>query len=114
MESGITVFGTLGLLAVLIFGFFSFDCVVKAQYECNHAAWLENGKPNGFYWRARECDWWSSGWASMRLAMFWLFKTPDWAKQSLTAKVWLKRYRMSILTWNLGSLLGAALYLIHS
>lgn len=110
-DSSIIALG-VALFAVLIFGFVSFDRVVRTQYEQDHAAWLEDGKPYGFYWRAKECTWWSSGWAMNRLWWRWLFKTPEWAKQLPTAEMWLRRYRISILAWNIGFLLGLPILLI--
>lgn len=102
----------IGVLSALIYGFVSFDCLVETQYETDHAAWVEDGKPCGNVWRSKECAWWSSTWAKSRVGWRWLFKTPDWAKRSPTAQVWLRRYRISIFVWNVGFLPAGALALI--
>lgn len=100
MESGVIVLG----LIVLLYGFYSFDRVVLEQYRNYRAEWERVGKPHGIYWRHSEGSWlpwlFSSGWATNRITFAWLFKTPDWVKQSPTAQVWLRRYRVSTLLWN--------------
>lgn len=102
----------IGLIAVLVFGFLSFDRVVKTQYEHHRSAWLDDGKPTGFYWQAKESTWWASRWAAARLQMEWLFKNPKWSQTSPIARTWLRRYRLSILTWNVGVVVAAATALV--
>jgi hypothetical protein len=85
---------------VLLYSFAMFDRLVQAEYAQDRLAWEADGQPRGFLWRAPECTWFRSSWATNRVAFVWLFKTPTWAAPSATYCGWLKRLRISVLVWN--------------
>src|SRR5512147_2025875 len=95
------LFLILPAVVVLLYGFFQFDCVIRIRYETNRDAWLADGKPKGFFWRAPECSWFSSGLSMQRLAFGLLFKSPTWALGNKSVLDHLRRLRISILIWNL-------------
>lgn len=105
------VFVVAGLCAALLYGFYSFDRVIREQYENYRPYWEGAGKPHGICWHHSEGAGISSSWATNRAMFLWLFKTPDWVKQSQTAQVWLRRCRVSIFVWNAGLIVGFAIYL---
>lgn len=87
-------------LPMLLLSFFSFDEIVKFEYANHRGAWERDGKPSGFYWRAPECTWWSSGLAMQRLNGLWLFRTPNWARKPSPVYVWVVRFRSGVVAWN--------------
>jgi hypothetical protein len=87
-------------ITVLFYAFFTFDRLVKAEYENYRDEWVADGSPKGFFWRAPECTWLGSSFAMQRLSFAWLFKTPTWATQSAIYRGWLKQLRLSVLVWN--------------
>lgn len=86
---------------LLVYAFLMFNRVVRTEYETYRAAWEADGKPCGFFWRAPECTYFRSGWATNRLSFIWLFRTPSWAANSTDCRSWLKRLRICALAWNL-------------
>ena len=85
---------------LLLYSFVTFDRLVRAQYEAHREAWIADGQPRGFFWRARECTWFGSAIATHRLSFAWLFNTPAWAAESKTSRALLRRLRISVLLWN--------------
>ena len=85
---------------VLLYSFAMFDRLVRAQYELYREAWLADGRPRGFFWRAPECTWFSSAWSRNRLSFVWLFRTPVWAAEPGRCRQYLSRLRLSVLIWN--------------
>lgn len=98
-------------VAALLYAFAMFDRLVQAEYEYDREAWVADGRPRGFLWRAPECTWFRSGWAITRLSFVWLFKTPEWAAQSVMCRGWLKRLRLSVLAWNI-IIVGLLIFMI--
>jgi hypothetical protein len=86
--------------AVVLYSFAMFDRLVRAQYELYREAWLADGRPRGFFWRAPECTWVRSAWSRNRLTFVWLFKTPVWATEPGRCRQYLSRLRLSVLVWN--------------
>jgi hypothetical protein len=100
----------LAAAAVLLYSFLTVDRLVKAQYAFHREAWMADGQPRGFFWRAPECTWFASGVALHRLCLTWLFNTPAWALDSARYRALLKRLRLSVLLSNV--LIVAALVAI--
>jgi hypothetical protein len=101
----------LPFCAVLVYGFISFDRLLRIEHEQNRPAWEVDGRPAGFFWRARECSWMRSDLARGRLAFVWLFRTPSWVSDSAASTVALRRFRLAVLMWNIGVLLWLVILL---
>jgi hypothetical protein len=85
---------------IVFYSFMVFDRLVRAQYEGHREAWIASGRPRGFFWSAPECSWLGSAYALHRASVSWLFKTPSWAASSSIYLRWLRRFRLSVLLWN--------------
>jgi hypothetical protein len=70
------------------------DCLVRWEYEHHREQWERDGKPDGYFWCAKECKFWSSDMAKKRLPGAWLFRTPDWAAKSPECRRWLIHLRI--------------------
>ena len=97
-----TVLSLLVLIAFLLSAFFAFDQLIRIEYEQHRDAWESDGKPVGFFWRAKECSLVGSGGARMWLTVYWLFQTPTWVATSPALQRKLRRLRLSLLVWNAG------------
>ena len=109
MEAEVSTFVPILLLAgagVLVYSFVTFDRLVRAQYEFHREAWMLDGQPRGFFWRAPQSNWFASSLATHRLSLTWLFSTPAWATESPTYRALLKRLRILVFVWNI-LLIGA-------
>ena len=108
MISHFTVAGMSIILApaafALLYSFAILDRLVRTEYAQDRSAWEADGRPHGFFWRAPECTWFRSAWATNRVSIVWLFKTPAWAASSATYRGWLKRLRICVLFWNVAVL----------
>jgi hypothetical protein len=98
----------LTLVVVLLYGFVAFDRLVRAEYLQFRSDWERDGRPAGFFWRASECDFISSGLAKLTLSFAWLFRTPRWIAGSPELLAHLRRQRFAILIWNFGILILVA------
>jgi hypothetical protein len=105
----------LPLGGVVIYGFISFDRLLRMERDQNYAAWDQDGRPAGFLWRTRECSWISSYVARNRVSFRWLFRTPSWVSQSPASVRALRHFRLAVLIWNVGVVLWAIIYfgLLH-
>jgi amino acid transporter len=99
------------LIGVLIYALVLFDRLLRAEYEGHRSTWLTDGKPSGFFWRARECDLITSPFARTRLSFIWLFLTPDWVARSAHLTSTLRRHRYAVLIWNMGVIMLFAMSL---
>jgi hypothetical protein len=100
----------LPLMIVLLYGFISFDRLLRLEHDQNYAAWDQDGRPAGFFWRTRECSWIRSYVARNRLSFRWLFRTPSWVSQSAASVLALRRFRLAVLIWNVGGILWVVIY----
>ena len=103
METPVPIFVPILLLigaVALVYSFVTFDRLVRAQYERHREAWIEDGRPRGFFWRAPECTSFASSVALHRLTLTLLFSTPAWVADSTAYRTLLKRLRVSVLLWN--------------
>ena len=100
----------LPLVIVLLYGFISFDRLLRLEHDQNYAAWDQDGRPAGFFWRTRECSWISSYVARNRLSFRWLFRTPAWISDSPACARALRQFRLAVLVWNTGVVLWAVIY----
>ena len=100
----------LPLVIVLLYGFISFDRLLRLEHDQNYAAWDQDGRPAGFFWRTRECSWISSYVARNRLSFRWLFRTPVWISDSPACARALRQFRLAVLIWNTGVVLWAVIY----
>lgn len=112
MSSVITFFL---LASVLIAAFLRFDQLVRLEYESYRRIWEADGKPHGFFWvpaESRSLGGWrvkaSSGLASKRCALVWLFSTPEWIQRDDRAGHLLLWLRILVLVWNAGIISIAA------
>ncbi len=78
----------------------AFGRLLRIQYSKFRATWETDGKPRGVFWipeEARIGRWYvtyASGHAGQRARLRWLFRTPDWAKQSEDSLVLLRLHRI--------------------
>jgi len=107
-----TLFSLIFLaLPILIYSFVLLDRLIQAEYESHKAAWEADGKPMGFFFFPPGQNWldkFRGGWARNRISFVWLFKTPSWVSASIEYRVWLRRFRICVLVWNLWFLLVVA------
>jgi hypothetical protein len=107
MGSNLIYFGLIFLLGViLIFGFVTFDQLVRLQYAAHYQAWIEDHQPDGFLWRPPGRSWfYRMNYSGSLCFLLWLFVTPQWVKQDDTAERHLRQLRICILVWNIGFVL---------
>ena len=101
----------ISLVAVLLYAFALFDRVLRSEYESHRPAWEADGRPIGFFWRARESGYFFSYLAFLRVSFAWLFMTPKWVADSPQAGAALRKLRLAVLTWNVGALIWFAMFL---
>ena len=99
------------LISVLIYDFLTFDRLVRFEYANHRDIWRQDGSPAGFFWRTQECTW-TSGLATQRLAVVWLFRTPPWVAASTECRRWLRHVRIATAVWNLSVLVAFACFLL--
>ena len=102
------IIGAFGLLSL----FLTFDNVVRFEYTKYREAWEADGRPHGFLWRAPECTLFRSTWATHRLTLAWLFKTPFWVSESSVCKKNLVHFRIYFIAWHIVTI--GALFLVAS
>ncbi len=102
------------LIAVLFYAFVLFDRLLRAEYKQHRSAWVTDGRPSGFFWRAQECDFLLSKLARLRLTFVWLFRTPPWVASSPSLAAMLWRLRFAVLVWNIGILVLFVVLLAYS
>jgi hypothetical protein len=78
-------------LPLLIFSFLMFDRAVKAEYA-NDRLFLAQ-------WRRKKVH--SGTFQKNPLGLRWLFSTPSWMMASPECQIWLRRFRICILAWNI-------------
>ena len=90
------LFTLLAIVAVVVvvYSMWLFDCLVKWEYEHHRERWEQDGKPDGFFWRAKECSRWSSDLAKKRVQLSWLFEAPEWIMQRQECRSWLTQMRI--------------------
>jgi len=98
------------LVFVLVSSFFTFDKLVRLQYEAHRSYWERDGGPRGFFWWAPGTRKWfrinlRSEWAFQRTNLRWFFSTPNWMRKDPQAVRLVRRFRLLVLIWNLGILL---------
>jgi hypothetical protein len=101
-------------MATILYQMSLFDRLIRWEYEHHRDQWERDGKPDGYFWRAGECKFWSSDMAKKRLTGVWLFKTPGWVATSPECRRWLAQTRVICLMSMLAvSVLLARLLLTH-
>ena len=105
---------------MVIAAFLLFDQLVRLEYKAHRGSWEADGQPHGFFWVPPESKllggWMmklSSGIASKRCSLVWLFSTPEWVRRDERAGYFLFWYRLVALAWNVGILGIAATMLIR-
>jgi hypothetical protein len=83
--------------ATVLYNMWLFDCLIRWEYEHHREEWERDGKPDGFFWRAKDCKFWSSDMAKKRITGAWLLKTPAWASKSPECRRWLAHVRVIAL-----------------
>ena len=96
------------LFPVLLYGFWMFDVIVRAEYANHRDLWENDGKPRGIFWIPREVRTlgglgvsFRSSIARERCQYRWLFNTPQWIQDDEAVFVALRRFRICIATWNI-------------
>jgi hypothetical protein len=76
------------LFPLLLIALILFDHMIRFEHKFHHRIWEKDGKPLGFFWVPPELKIrksifpsFSSTRAGNKLALLWLFSTPDWAKR---------------------------------
>jgi hypothetical protein len=100
------LFLLIPLLGILFYAFYLLDRLIRTEYEQYRSAWEADGKPC-FFAQFDECNFWSS-FVGKRIALVWLFRTPDWIRKSPDLMRILKRFRYAVLIWNVGILIWVA------
>jgi hypothetical protein len=102
-------------IGVLFYAFVLFDRLLRAEYEQHRPAWETDGRPAGFFWRAKECRFITSHLARARLSFAWLFSTPAWVAGTSDLTSMLRHIRYAVFVWNVGILIlfGMFLCMIH-
>jgi hypothetical protein len=95
-----------GLVSTVIYGMLLFDRLVRWQYRNHRQQWISDGKPDGFFWRAKECESWSSDLAKKKLQISWMFVTPNWALAAPECRRWLTQSRFIFVIVLVALLLG--------
>lgn len=84
----------LGLYALIIF-----DWLIKAEYEFFPEIWNSDGEPVGFFfWPVKAT--FRRGNAGKKMFMTWLFRSPEWIKQSKRYSFWIFQMRVAVFTLN--------------
>ncbi|HEX9022914.1 MAG TPA: hypothetical protein VF799_03650 [Geobacteraceae bacterium] len=91
------------LVPILIWAFNTFDNLIKLECEKFHEQWVADGAPSGIYWRPTDYRPSLQGALATQKAMFMLFfRRPGWMESSPYALSLHRRYRMLVLSWNVG------------
>ncbi|HXB02762.1 MAG TPA: hypothetical protein VNV15_08105 [Opitutaceae bacterium] len=90
----------LTLMLGVVYTMWLFDCLVRWEYDNHREQWERDGKPDGFFWRAKECVFWSSDLAKKKLGFWWMVKTPDWISESPKLRRQLFQMRIIFYIWN--------------
>jgi hypothetical protein len=94
------IIAAVAAIADLLYGFWTFDRLVRWEYDHHRDQWLKDGRPDWFFWRANECDFFFSSIAKQKLTFVWLFKTPAWADGNIECIRRLSHLRTAVLAWN--------------
>ncbi len=91
------------LTPVLIWAFNTFDNLIRLEHENFHQQWLADGKPSGLYWRPADYrPSFHCAMATQKSMLFLLFRKPGWTQSGDYASTLLRKYRILVLTWNVG------------
>jgi hypothetical protein len=94
------------LIPILIWAFNTFDNMIKLEFGKFHQHWIADGKPSGLFWRpAGIRPSFHGGIAAQKSMLIMLFKRPEWIASSAHGCILLKKYRILVLTWNIGIIL---------
>jgi hypothetical protein len=98
------------LIPVVFAAFIVFDLLVSLEYSSHRKSWEADGKPRGYFWSPSEIGYFnfSSGIATQRCSLVWLFSTPEWMRQDVKAKRLIFLMRILVVVWNIG-ILGSAI-----
>ena len=105
------------LAGVLLCAFWAFDTLVKKLYHQYPEEWESAGRPRGFFWSHDFRGFFSitSYLAMQKLAIVWLFKTPEWVKREESSFRRLSFFRKAVIIWNVGFLAWVAImiFFVH-
>lgn len=91
------------LIPVLVWAFNTFDNLIKLEYEKFHEQWIKDGQPSGLYWRPTDYrPSFHCGIATQKSMLILLFNKPEWVASGGQAYNLLKKYRILVVTWNIG------------
>ena len=94
------------LMPVLIWAFKTFDDLIKLEHEKFHKQWIKDGQPSGLFRHPDGCrPSFHGGIATQKSMLILLFNKPEWIASSAQASNFLTKYRILVLTWNIGIIL---------
>lgn len=95
----------------LVFNLRAFDRLVALEYRKHREEWEKDRSPYGFFWSPPERTWASQPnySARNRVAMSWLFTTPDWIEEDPEALSLVSRLRNA---WLLAHLVGLPVFIL--
>jgi hypothetical protein len=94
----------VALIAVLIGALYFVDRLIRYEYQFHREAWERDGRPVGYFFRPPEISWFRGAYAGHCCAVGWLFYTPPWTRDDMTARTLLSLLRWCLLVWNVGIL----------
>jgi len=92
------------VISAIVYQMWQFDCLIRWEFEHCREQWERDGKPSGFFWRPKDCEFWSSNSAMHRLAGVFIFSTPAWAAERSECRRWILRMRLAVLVASLCAL----------
>jgi hypothetical protein len=85
------------LVGVLISAYHSLNQLFHHEYQFHREDWEKDGRPGEVGLGSFRSDF-----AYTRCGLVWVFHTPRWARDDVTAKRLLSRLRWRVLVWNVG------------
>jgi hypothetical protein len=86
------------LAGLLISAYYLLHQLFRHEYQFHREEWEKDGRPGE---RGLQPSF-RSDFAYMRCSLVWLFHTPRWVRDDVTAKRLLSRLRWCVLSWNVG------------
>ncbi len=100
------------LVPVLIWAFNTFDNLIKLEYEKFRDQWVADGAPSGIYWRPADYrPSFHGSFATQKAMLTLLFRRSGWIASSPYAFALHRKYRILVLTWNIGLLFWFAIWM---
>ena len=96
MSFPVFIISMVVLTLSLMLGRRQFDDLMRHFHEHHHDAWIQLGKPIGFFWQPEEAVTWAeSTQARGKVFWTWMRTSPDWAVDALQWK--MRTVRLSVV-----------------